>query len=353
MNSSKQRRSLLGLFCALCCWAILHASPAPAETVIKFATLAPEGSTWMKAMSEYSKELAERTGGELRFKFYPGGVSGDEKDVVRKMRLGQLQAAGLTGVGLGELAPQVRVLDAPMLLRSHAEVDRVLARFGGELSKALEAKGFVLLGWTEVGFVHLFTNAPVRAPEDLKAVKMWVWEGDPIAESAFEALGVRPISLSITDVMTSLQTGLVNGVYSSPMAALALQWFTKTRFIHSEPLAYAAGAVVVSKKLVDGLHPAERKALLELGSRHMRRLTALGREENLKAMETLRKEGLSLLEPASAESLRRYEQAGARARRELAGRLYGKELLERVEKAVAEFRSGVSKAPARGTTQKP
>lgn len=321
---------------------LFHAPRAGAQdgpaTVIKFASLAPEGSAWMNVMSEFDLELREKTGGKVRFKFYPGGVSGDEKDVVRKIRLGQLQAAGLTGVGLGEIAGELRILDAPFLFRDEAEVDATLKAYGQELSAILQSKGQVLLGWTEVGFVHLFTNTPVRAPSDIRSVKMWVWEGDPIAQAAFSALDVHPIPLSITDVMTSLQTGLVNGVYSSPMAAIALQWFTKTKHVSSFALAYAAGAVIVSKKTTERLSAQERKILLELGRRHMARLTEIGRQENHKALATLQKEGLRLAAPPTAEELNAYEAAGAKARRALAGRLYSEKLLDRIEKSLAQSR---------------
>lgn len=329
------------------------APSARAETAVKFATLAPEGSTWMKVMDEYNKELIEKTGGQVRFKFYPGGVSGDEKDVVRKIRLGQLHAAGLTGVGLGEIAPQLRILDTPLLFRDAREVDAALKAFGPELRRTLQDRGFLLLGWSEVGFVYVFTNHPVRAPSDMKATKMWAWEGDPIAEATFKAFGVHPIPLSVTDVMASLQTGLVNGVYASPMAAIALQWFAKTKYVGSVPLAYACGAVLVSKKLADGLTAEQRRLLLELGDKHMGRLTLLGRRENVDAMKTLGKEGLSLADPAPEEVLKQYEEAGAKARRSLAGRLYSAELLDRMEKVLAGLRTGTpgtaaAPAPVRG-----
>ncbi len=320
---------------ALLC--LLSAVPSKAETV-KFATLAPEGSTWMKVVADLDKQLQRKSSGALKFKFYPGGVSGDEKDVVRKMRMGQLHAAGVTGVGLGSIAPELRVLDAPFLFKDSSEVDYILKRFGGEFASALEAKGYVLLGWAEVGWVHLFTRAQVSGPTDLRSVKMWVWEGDPIAEAAFEALGVRPIPLSIADVMTSLETGLVDGVYGSPMAVVALQWFTKTKHVHAAPLANAMGAVLLTKKLYDSLPPDQGKLLLELSRPAMERLTKLSREENRQAMEALQKQGLKLARP-SAQALKEYEEAGRQARRALAGKLYSAELLDRVEKALEYFRT--------------
>lgn len=329
---------------------------ASAQDVIKFATLAPEGSTWHKVMVEFNKELQEKTGGKLKFKFYWGGTQGDERDVVSKMRIGQLHAAGVTGRGLGEVASEVRVMDAPFLFRTSAEVDRVLARFDPEFAASIEKRGFVNLGWAEVGLVYLFANTPIRSTEDIKKTKMWVWEGDPIAESAFKVLDIHPIPLSLPDVMTSLQTGLIDAVYSSPMGAVALQWFTKTKFIYSVPMANASGAILVSKKFIDKLPEASRAALVELGKKYAQRITAASRAENKDALGALQKQGLKLTEPSSPDALKQYEELGKKARRSLAGRLYPSELLNQVEKAVEEARSGKAPAPAKTTeapTKKP
>ena len=339
MNSFRTALSVL-----LCAATVPVAAQTPAqtpaqETVIKFATLAPQGSTWMKVMNEFDKELREKTGNKLRFKFYAGGVSGDEKDVVSKMRIGQLHAAGVTGVGLGVVAPAVRVMDAPFLFRSAAEVDYAHSKVDAELDAAIEKGGFVNLGWAEVGLVYVFTNIPIKDFEDLKKTKMWVWEGDPIAEAAFKAVDVNPIPLSIQDVMTSLQTGLINAVYGSPMGVVALQWFTKTKYIYSVPLANASGAVLVSKKFVDGLPAEQRAAFLEIGKKHMARLTALSRAENKQALDALQKQGLALTHPASAGELAKYEGLARQARKTLVGRLYPQGLLDKVEKAVEDHRA--------------
>ena len=230
--------------------ALMTASSVAAETKIKkFATLAPEGSSWMNTMTALNKELMEKTAGQVKFKFYAGGTMGDEKDVVKKVRIGQLHAAGFTGVGLGEIAPEVRVLDAPWLFKGDKEVDFIYKAFAKPLSASIEKGGYVLLGWTELGPVYLFTKRPLKDPEDMKEQKMWVWEGDPIAQAAYAALGVSPIPLSVVDVMSSLQTGLVDGVYGPPMGVVALQWFKRTKFIYPVPMARSAGAVLISERL--------------------------------------------------------------------------------------------------------
>ncbi len=316
--------------------------PAPVHSgngVIKFATLAPEGSTWMKVLREWDKEVTQKSGGKLRFKIYSGGVSGDEKDVVRKIRLGQLHAGGFTGVGLGEIAPEARVLDSPFLFHNTDEIDYIYHKFDLEWRAAFENKGFVFLGWTEVGFIYFFTKQPIESISELKKIRMWMWEGDPIAEAAFKSLGVRPIPLSIADVMSSLQTGLIDGVYTSPLAAIVLQWFTRTKYMYNYSLANATGAVLISKKFFDELSPELRELLQSSAKNYLGRITTLSREENNKSIEVLKKNGMTILGPPSPKLIAEYQEAGKKARSSLVGRLYSADLLKKMEKALLEYRA--------------
>jgi len=315
------------------------ALPAAAQTVVKFATLAPEGSTWMKAMRQFTEETTARTGGRVKFKIYAGGVSGDEKDVVRKIRLGQLHAGGFTGLGIGEVAPEARLLDTPFLFKNSAEIDHIYQALDADFRKFFENRGYVLLGWAEVGTVNVFSNTPVTKPEDLRNVKMWIWEGDPIAEATFQALHIKPIPLSITDVMTSLQTGMINGVYGSPLSVIALQWFARMKYVFSLPLTNASGAVLISKKSFDTLSAEDQKVMLELGEKHLRALTLKSRKENEESVGILKKKGLIFTDPATPSVITDLEAAGQAARVSLVGKLYSRELLEKVEKELREFRA--------------
>ncbi len=308
------------------------------QYIIKFATLAPEGSTWMNVMKEYDQAVRKESGGRLGFRIYPGGVQGDEKDVLRKIKLGQLHSAGITGNGLTTIAPKVRILDSPFLFNSTSEVDEIYREFDGEFSKAFEENGFINLGWAEVGFVYIFTNTPVKVPSDLKTVKMWMWEGDPIADAAFKALNIHPIPLTITDVQTSLQTRLVDGVYTSPLAAIAMQWYTRVKYMLNVPLADAAGAVVISKQKYDELPADLREILTRNGRLYMHKLTELSREDNRKALETLKSKGIVFVQPDNQQELAAYQEIGKKARRELVGVLFSQDLLNRVEQAVARIR---------------
>jgi TRAP-type C4-dicarboxylate transport system substrate-binding protein len=340
MISSKSARTFVSASLLL---AFSVLASAADTKVLKFATLAPEGSSWMNTMTALNEELQSKTGGAVKFKFYPGGVSGDEKDVVKKVRIGQLHAAGFTGVGLGEIAPETRILDAPWLFKSDKEVDHVYKAFDKELKAAIEKGGYVLLGWTELGPVQVFTQTALKEPEDMKGQKMWVWEGDPIAQAAYQALGVSPIPLSIVDVMSSLQTGLINGVYGPPMGVVALQWFQRAKFIYPVPMARSAGAILLSKKALEGLSPENQKVLLEVAGRHIQKLNEQSRKENEDALKSLQKQGLTVTSAPGSETLKRLEDLGKKARRGLVGKLYSEKLLNDVEKSLTELRSGKTK----------
>jgi len=292
----------------------------------------------MNVMREYDAAVRKESKGKLGFKIYSGGVQGDEKDILRKIRLGQLHSAGITGVGIGEIAPIARILDSPFLFNSYEEVDYVFQNFETEFSTAFKNSGYILLGWAEVGFVYVFTNSPIYRKEDMKNVKMWMWEGDPIAEATFKSLGITPIPLSITDVLTSLQTRLIDGFYTSPLAAIGLQWWTRVKYIFSVPLADAAGAVVISKKMFDQLPPDLQEILLRNGKDYMKILTQLSRNDNKKALETLRKQGIIFTNPNSPNLINEYIETGKRARRLLVNKLYTEDFLIRMEQSIEKFR---------------
>jgi TRAP-type transport system periplasmic protein len=308
------------------------------DVTIKFATLAPDGSTWMNLMEEFSSALKEKSGGSIKFKIYPGGIQGDEKDVIRKIRINQLQSAGFTGVGMGEIFPEVRILDTPFLFKTKEEVDHIGNKFFGRFADGFEKNGYVLLGWAEVGWVYIYSNKPVNAREDMKGVKMWMWEGDPISKATFDAFDVNPIPLSITDVLTSLQTGLIGGVYCSPLACVALQWHTKVSYVLNVPLANSNGAVLISKKMFNKLSEDQQKILKEESKKYFTKLTQLSRLDNEKAKKTMFDYGMKKTEISNPVLYAEFEARGKTARNALVGKLYDQQLLDDVENALKEFR---------------
>jgi len=306
---------------------------------IRFATVAPEGSTWMNIMREYDAQIRKESGGQMGFKLYGGGVAGDEKDVIRKIRLGQYHAAGFTGVGMGEITKKVRILDAPFLFKNYGEIDYIYSKFDQEMSNSFLENGFVLLGWAEVGFVYVFTNTPIHKSSDLKSTKMWVWQGDPVAESAFKTIGISPIPLSLTDVFTSLQTGLINAFYTSPLAGISMQWFTKAKYILDVPLANSAGSILIAKSMWDKMPEELRNILMKNGRQYMRKLTEQSRKDNEKSLKIMQQKGLTLIKP-DEKVLKEYETVGYNSRKSLSGSLIPADLVQRVEKSLDDYRKG-------------
>ena len=198
-------------------------APAAAETMLKVATLAPEGSSWMKLFHEWQKAVESRTSGRVKVKFYAGGVQGDERDCLRKIRLGQISGAAITGIGLASVAPEVRVLD---IARTYQELDELRAALNDTLRKKFEEHGFVLLSWGDVGPVQLFSNRPIKTIDDLKQLKLWLWSDDPISGKLFNAIGLRGVPMGVPDVLPGLSTGQIDAFFASPLSALALQWST-------------------------------------------------------------------------------------------------------------------------------
>jgi TRAP-type C4-dicarboxylate transport system substrate-binding protein len=272
-------------------------------------------------------------------------VQGDELVVLRKIRLGQLHGGGFSGQGMGEIAPALRVLEIPFLFESPGEVDRVHEKLDPIFEQVLLERGYVLLGWAEVGFIYLFTDRPVRGPEDLKQVKMWLWEGDPLATAFFGAYGISPIPLGLTDVLTALDTRLINGVYSSPLACIALQWFTRVTHMTDLRLTHAMGAVVIDRRAWEQIPAADRATAFAAAAPHFRRLVERTRVENDESIAVMKKRGIQVVTPDPAR-VREFAEIGRRIWKDEAGKLYPESLLDQVVAAVEEARAAGGKAAA-------
>lgn len=310
---------------------------AEAPKIIKFATLAPEGSTWLKVIGDISNDLLDKSKGDLRLKVYAGGISGDEKDVLRKMQIGQLHCAGFTGIGLGEILNEVRIFDLPFFFKNYEEVDIIRNKLKDRFGGAFNDKGYILLGWTEVGFVYFFSNIMIDSMETLRSTKMWIWENDPIAKALFDCINLRPIPLSVTDVMTSLQTGLIDSVYVSPLGAVSLQWFTKVKYMLDMPLANAVGAILMTKKYYDSLSPDLQIVLKDTFRSHMERLTQLTRKDNNESIEVIKESGVKVLS-VDNEAIKEFEQANRKACEIAAKNLFPAKLIENITAEIKEYR---------------
>lgn len=310
--------------------------PRP-QVEIKLATLAPDGSTWMKTMRAIDEQVRAKTDNRVGFKFYPGGVQGDEKEVLRKMRVGQIHAAAFTGFGLGAIVPEVRVLELPFMFDSLDELDYVRDQTNPYYEKAFADKGYTLLGWTDVGFIYLFTQTPVRTAADMPACKWWIWSGDQLAEIFFKAFDIAPIPLAAPDVLTSLQTGVVNAVYSSPLACIALQWYTRVKYMTDMPVTHGVSAVLVTNKALSKVSAADLATIREIARTNLAELTKKTRVQNKEAIDEIHKQGVELVS-VDAAARQEFVTRGRAAWSQGVGVLYSRELLDRVSSLLADYR---------------
>ncbi len=305
--------------------------------LIRFATLAPEGSTWMETMRALDAEIREASGGEVGFKLYPNMAMGDEKDVILKIKLGQVNAAGFTGLGLGEILSEVRILELPYIFSNEDEIDYTLNELDEYYQKAFEEKGFYLLGWADVGWVYFLANEPVAEPKLLKGLNVWTWQGDPLAEAFFKELKKTPIPLPVTDVHLSIQTGMIDAVYCSPLAALVLQWFTKLSYISDIPFTYAVGAVLVDKKTLDNMEPRYKEIVIDRSRVRLRELVLKSRKDNRDAYQELIKQGMQVV-PSNRSQRTELRRLGTSVQDRLVGTLYTQDFLERIRKLLKDYR---------------
>ena len=297
--------------------------------VIKLATLAPEGSSWIKTFSAIDTEVREKTGKQVGFKFYPGGVLGDEKDMLRKMHIGQIHGAALTSAGLSAIFNEMDVFQIPFLFESHNEVDYVLKEMDTFFRNGFDKNNYILLGWSEGGFVRLMSTTPVATLADLRKVKVWTWEDSPMTKIIFDEANVSAIPLSVPDVLVGLQTGLVDVVYAPPTGAISLQWFTKTKYMTDVNLIYLIGAVVMKKKVFNKISQDHQKILMDVCRHQMTRLKTIIRKENREAIQVMVKHGAKIITP-SAEQVAGFKKVSVQAMQRIEGKSFSKKVRDEV-----------------------
>ncbi|MCG6899203.1 MAG: TRAP transporter substrate-binding protein DctP [Gammaproteobacteria bacterium] len=337
------------LFSALLLSAfILASSPLQAKKIytLKFATLAPAGTTWVNMLQDWADEVRRESQGRLLFKIYPGGVQGDEPEVLKKIRFGQLQGGAFTGYGIGQIYSPTRVLELPFLFHNIEEIDYVRKQFMPDIEQGYRDNGYELIGWMEVGFVYFFSQQPIQSLGDLQHRRIWNWQGDPMGTAFFDASGLSPIPLSIIDVYTSLSTGLIDTVYAPPLGAIAMQWFTKTRYITDVPMANGIGSLVVSRRFYQDLPQDLQKLLKRTGEATGERLIAATRHDNIEALEILQQRGMQLVKGDEDLESGEVENIRIRAGEYLMSTGYiPKAVIDKVNHWLQEYRAGKMQAP--------
>ena len=257
-------------------------APSAQAAVIKIATLVPEGSQWMNDMRAGAAEIKKRTDGRVTFKFYGGGVMGSDKSILRKMRVGQLHGSTFISSGLAGRYDDLQIYSLPLLFYDLDEVDFVRETMDPIFKQGMEDAGYKSFGFAEGGFAMLMSNVPVRTLEDLSGQKVWVPEGDAISFAAMQALGLSPVSLPITDVMTGLQTGLIDIIASSSVAAVVFQWHTKVKYVTKLPIAYLTATLAIEKRAFDRLSIDDQAIVTDVFERIYANFGVVNRQDDEK-----------------------------------------------------------------------
>ena len=308
-------------------------TPTKAEEAytLRIASLAPAGSSWMKILNAWNKTLQTKTDGKLKMRFYPGGSQGDERDFVRKMRVGQLDGGVVTITGMSMLVPAMNVLTIPGFLNTYEKLDRVRGKMAPDFEAMFGKENMRLVGWGDAGKTRLFSVEPIKSPNQIKAMRPWVWKDDPIFVDFYQVIGANAVRLGVPEVYPALQTRMVDVISSSALTAVALQWHTRVKYMTAHNSAIIAGGTVMRKDKYDELPPELQEAFDSTAARAHELLNKTIRKDDEKAYAVVLKKGIVPVEAGDAQA--DWEAAYAKVRQNLTGRMFSKSLYNAVAEA--------------------
>ena len=286
----------------------------------------------MKVMKAWNRSLKQQTENRVEFRFYSGGSQGDERDFIRKVRAGQMDAAGVSTTGLGMVARPVLVLTAPGMITEYDQLERAREQLSGRFAKLFKDAGFVMMAWGEAGKNRIFSMEKFAKPEDLKSLRPWAWKDDPVFAGYVGAIGANPIRVGANEVYGGLQTRMLDTVPSSALTAVALQWYTRLNYMAKENFGIIVGGSLIKQEKFDELTEHDQKVLLDTSERAARASDALARRDDDRAYASLVKRGITEVETSAHKA--EWDAVAKKTRENLTGRVYSKSLLEAVEKAV-------------------
>ena len=307
---------------------------------IKFATLAPKGSTWMNNFEAMGKEMRAKTDGKLRLRIFPNGVQGDELDVVRKMRAGLIHAGAMTATGLGEIQKEVLIFQLPRMFKTYGELDYVRDYLQTDLERAFKDAGYILLGMGDIGYYYIFSNQPIRTIADLQSssVKMWARTSDRIALEFYGNAKIATVPREVTQVLPSLYSGQLNTLAASPYVAVALQWYDQFKYMSDLPVNVGVGATVITKERFAQLSPLHQKVLRETAQAYQNDLIQNIRKDNERALEALQqKAGIEVIEFAESDR-EAWDALAVETHSALVGEIYSQDFLDKINNLLEEYR---------------
>lgn len=313
-------------------FALLLFTHSALAATFKLGVVAPEGTNWAKNLKKMSNEIKEATGGAVKFKIYYGGSQGDEPDVLRKIRVGQLQGGIFTGKTLGDINGDVRVVEIPFTFYDNrAKALATLEKMAPYFNKKFDQDNFVNLGFFEIGLVYFVSQKKTGDIASLNGLKIWSWEGDQLVASMIETMKLISVPLPLPDVLSSLSTGIVEAAYAPPLGILSLQWNTKVKYIVDFPVAYSVGAFLIDKKKWAAVKPEHRKIAQEISARYVKEINKANSQDNTDALSAMKSMGIDFLEFPKTD-IERGKSIRAEIVKKLTGKLFSAEALKMLEK---------------------
>jgi len=307
---------------------------ADGPVVIRYASLAPPGSAFGKILKAWGRQFKKETEGRAEIRFYTGGSQGDERDFIRKIRAGQIDAAGITTTGMGMVVRPILVLTAPGLITEFDQLIHVRTQLRDRFEAMFHDAGFELLTWGDGGKNRLFSTESFARPEDLKSRRPWAWKDDPVFAGFLSAIGANAVRVGANEVYGGLQTRMIDTVPCSAIMAIAIQWYTKLNFMAKQNFNIIVGGSIIKQEVFNQLTPKDQEILLNTAERGARAMDKIVLRDDAKAYQTLVERGINVvdLSPHQAE----WDAISKKAREQLAGRVYSKSLLAQVTQLASE-----------------
>lgn len=318
----------------LCLLVCLMGFDLSAQTKIKVGVLVPEGTSWATNLKSMSKEIALKTQDRVKFKMYFGGSLGDEVDVLRKIRIGQIQGGLFTGKTLGDIDGDIRVMEIPFtFLHDRQKAWTVLQSLKDNFNLKIRKNGFHNLGYFEIGLIYFVSQIKVESIDGLSGVKIWSWDGDPLVKTMLDSMKLISVPLGLPDVLSSLSTGILEAAYASPMAIVALQWSGKVKYLVDFPISYSVGAFLVEQKTWNQLSQHDQNVVEEISTTHLNLMNEATIKENNDALEVMKSSGIEFVK-FSESDIKRGFQIREDIINKLQGHLIQKDMIDKLQKSL-------------------
>jgi len=306
---------------------------------LKIATLSPEGSMWMEKMRKGADMVAQKTDNRVTFKFYPGGVMGNDKTVLKKIRIGQLQGGAVIAGSLSQFFPANQIYAQPLKFKTIKEVDYVRKYMDQYVIDGLDNAGFVTFGLIGGGFAYIMSQKPIATVQDLRSQKVWIPDNDKISQDSIKAFGVTPIPLSIADVRTGLQSGLINTVATSPVGAVVLQWHTQIKYITNIPLIYLHAVLAVDKKKFLKIGEQDRKIVTRIMTKALNEIDIQNRKDDINAIQALKNRGITFITPSKDDLAEWQKIADIASKRMVESGILPRNMADQLDNLLTDFHS--------------